>query len=61
MVFVGAGARNGVRDVTVGPSVLRGIIADGDAILLDRFGSDGSERSGNQIVVVLNAVEQEIR
>ena len=48
-----AGTRHGIGQKSRGLPVLGGEIVGGDPVLLHRFRSDGAQRSGHQIVVVL--------
>src|SRR5262249_56346687 len=50
-----------VGKVSCGASILGGEVVGRDAVFLYSFRSDGGEWTGDQVVVVLEAVEQKVR
>ena len=61
MELISARTGDGVGQESGGAPVLGREIIGGHAILLDRLGGDRSERTGDQVIVILQAVEHEVR
>ncbi len=60
VILVAPGARHRIGDESDGAPVFGGVVIGRDAVFLDGFGRHGVERAGDQIVVVLNAIEQKV-
>ena len=61
VIVGGSGARDRVGDEAAGASVFGGVVVGRDAVFLHGFRRHGAERAGDQVVVVLDAVEQVVR
>ncbi len=61
VILIGSRAGDRVRQKSRGATVLGRKIVSRDAVFLNRFGRDRDQRSSDQVVVVFNSIQQEIR
>ena len=60
MKSVASRARDGIGNKSRCPAVFGRVVVGGYAVFLDRLGRQGVQRSGNQVVIVLETVQQKI-